>query len=156
MGRPVERSARLADPDTRRKLVRYAVTSGVNVVIGQVALALLFGLLHWSARSAAVVAATVAAFPAYWMARRWVWGRSGRSDLMKEVVPFWTLALLGLVFATVAADLGERVGTGITASRFGQTLVVMTAVLGASAVFWVFRFVVLNRLLFADRDPASD
>lgn len=153
MSRPLERLGQLTDPATRQKLFRYAVASGVNVAIGEVVLAIAFGAFHWSARSAAVLAAAVAAFPAYWLARRWVWGRSGRSHLMKEVVPFWTLALCGLGFTTVAAGMGERIAVDVSASRTGQTVIVMASVLVASGVFWVVRFVLLNRILFADRHP---
>lgn len=154
MGSPFERIPGLADPDTRRKLFRYAVASGVNVVVGEGVLALAFGVFDWSARSAAVLAASIAAFPAYFLARSWVWGRSGRSHLLKEVLPFWTLALLGLAVTTLAAGLGERIGAD-AGSRLAQTGVVMAFVLGASAVFWVVRFILLNRILFADRGDHS-
>lgn len=154
MGDRFGRIPGLADPATRRKLFRYAMASGVNVVVGEGILALAFGVFDWTARSAAVLAACIAAFPAYFLARRWVWGRSGRSHLLKEVVPFWTLALVGLAVTTVAAGLGERVGAD-AGSRLAQTGVVMAFVLGASAVYWVVRFVLLNRILFADRGPEA-
>jgi putative flippase GtrA len=155
MRNPLERLPGMADPDTRRKLFRYAVASGVNVLVGEGTLAVMFGIVGWTARSAAVLAAVVAAFPAYVLARRWVWGRSGRSHLLKEVLPFWTLALLGLVITTVAADVGERVGADAS-SRLVQTGVVMAFVLGAAAVFWVIRFLLLNHILFADRGDVPD
>jgi putative flippase GtrA len=123
----------------------------VNVIVAQVVLASTFGLLHWSARRAAVLAAVVAAVPAYWLARRWVWGRCGRSHLLKEVLPFWTLALVGLALTTWVAGAAEAVGADVTDSRLGQTMVVMGSVTAISALFWAVRFVVLNSILFADR-----
>jgi putative flippase GtrA len=141
---------------TGRKLLRYGLASVVNVIVAEAVLALAFGFLHWSARSAAILAASVAAVPAYWLARTWVWGRSGRSHLMKEVLPFWTLALLGLVLSTWVAGLAEHAGATVTDSRLGQTIILMGSVLAASAGFWALRFVVLNRILFADRDPQDD
>lgn len=146
----LQRIPGLADLHTRRKLFRYAVASGLNVIVGEGTLAVTFGVFGWTARSAAVLAAIVAAFPAYVLARRWVWGRTGRSHLLKEIVPFWTLALLGLVITTVAAAMGERAGAG-AGSRLAQTGIVMAFVLGAAAVFWVVRFLLLNHILFADR-----
>lgn len=145
----------LAGTPARRKLLRYSAASIVNVAIGEAILAIAFGVFHWSARSASVLAAVLAAFPAYWLARRWVWGRSGRSHLVKEVIPFWMLALVGLGLTTWAAGVGEAVGVDIGADRLGQTVIVMASVLGASGAFWVVRFVLLNRILFADRSPAS-
>lgn len=141
--------------DTGRKLVRYGMASAVNVVVAEAVLAFAFGLLHWSARRAAVLAAVVAAFPAFWLARRWVWGRTGRSHLMKEVVPFWALALIGLALTTWVAGIAEDAGADVTDSRLGQTIILMASVLGVSLLFWAVRFVLLNGILFADREPAS-
>lgn len=136
-----------------RKLVRYGVASVVNVVVAQAVLASAFGLLHWSARPAAVLAAVVAAIPAYWLARCWVWGRSGRSHLFKEVVPFWSMALVGLALTTWVAGVAEALGTDVTDSRGWQTVILMVGVFGISAVLWAVRFFLLNSLLFADRAP---
>jgi putative flippase GtrA len=139
---------------TGRKLVRYGLASAVNVVVAQTVLVAAFGILHWSARPAAVLAAVIAAGPAYWLARRWVWGRSGRSHLVKEVLPFWGLALLALALTTWVAGLAESLGRHLTDSRPAQTLILMGSVLGISAVIWGVRFFVLNGLLFADSAPA--
>lgn len=152
---PAARLRGLVSSDTGRKFIRYGVASVVNVVIGEAILALAFGWLHWSARSAAVLAAVLAAGPAYWLARRWVWGRSGRSHLVREVLPFWGLALAGLALTTWAAGVGEALGVDAGLGRPGQTALVMAAVLAASAAFWVVRFVLLNRVLFADRPAAG-
>jgi putative flippase GtrA len=136
--------------DSGRKLVRYGLASVINVVVAEAVLAFAFGVLAWPARRAAVLAAVVAAFPAYWLARRWVWGRSGRSHLMKEIVPFWALALFGMVLNTWVAGVAETVGARVTASRLGQTVILMGSVLGVSMAFWAVRFFLLNGILFAD------
>jgi putative flippase GtrA len=151
MHRPVAGLRTLVGTPTGRKLVRYFLASAVNVIVAEAILAFAFGFLHWTARSAAVLAGSVAAFPAYWLARRWVWGRSGRSHLVKEVLPFWTLALLGVALNTWVAGLAEAAGADVTASRLGQTLIVTGSVLVASGAFWVVRFLLLNGILFADR-----
>jgi putative flippase GtrA len=123
------------------------------VIVAEAVLAFAFGLLHWSARSAAILAASVAAVPAYWLARTWVWGRSGRSHLLKEVLPFWALAGVGLVLTTWTAGVAEHAGARVTESRLGQTIILMGSVLAVSGLFWVVRFVLLNSILFANREP---
>ena len=140
---------------TGRKLLRYFVASAVNVVVAETILAFAFGVLRWPARSSAVLAAVVAALPAYWLARRWVWGRSGRSHLVKEVLPFWALALLALVVNTWVAGVAEEVGAEAGGSRLEQTALVTGSVLIASAGLWVVRFLLLNHVLFADRVTPS-
>jgi putative flippase GtrA len=136
---------------TGRKLLRYGAASVVNVIVAQVVLAWAFGVLHWTARAAAVLAAIVAAGPAFWLARSWVWGRSGRTHLVKEVLPFWGMALLGLVLTTWVAGVAETASADLTDSRLGQTLILMGAVFGISGVIWAVKFFVLNGVLFADR-----
>lgn len=155
MRRPVVGLRTRLGTATGRKLSRYFLASVVNVIIAEAILAFAFGFLHWSARSASLLAGSIAAIPAYWLARRWVWGRSGRSHLVKEVLPFWTLALLGLALGTWVAGLAESAGADVTASRLGQTLIVVGSVLIASGAFWVVRFLLLNGVLFADRPPAG-
>jgi putative flippase GtrA len=140
---------------TGRKLLRYGIASVVNVVVAQVVLAWAFGVLNWTARAAAVLAAVVAAGPAYYLARSWVWGRSGRSHLIKEVLPFWGMALLGLALTTWVAGVAETASAGVTDSRLGQTLILMAAVFAISGVIWAVRFFVLNGVLFAERSTRS-
>lgn len=151
MRRPVVGLRTLIGTATGRKLVRYFLASAANVLVAEAILAFAFGFLHWTARSASVLAGSIATLPAYWLARRWVWGRSGRSHLIKEVLPFWALALVGLALSTWVAGLAESAGADITASRRGQTFIVVGAVFAASGAFWVVRFLLLNGILFADR-----
>jgi putative flippase GtrA len=123
------------------KAIRYTLTSVISVVISQVLLGITFGLLEWSARSANVFAVCVSAVPSYMLNRRWAWGKRGRSHLLKEVVPFWSLALLGLGFSTWAAGWAE--------GAFDRnTLAVLGASLGAFGVLWVGKFIIFNELIF--------
>lgn len=135
---------------TGQKFLRYGLASVVNVIVAEAVLAFAYGIFQWPARRAAVLATLVAAFPAFWLARRWVWGRSGRSRLFKEVVPFWGLALLGMVLTIWVAGAAEHAAADITGTRTGQTIILMASVLAASVVFWAAKFILLNRLLFAD------
>ena len=146
-------SLELLRTDIGRKVLRYGAASVVNVVVAQIVLAWAFGVLHWTARASAVLAAVVAAGPAYVLARSWVWGRSGRSHLVKEVLPFWGMALLGLALTTWVAGVAEAASTDLTDSRLGQTVILMGAVFAISGVVWAVKFFVLNGVLFADRAP---
>lgn len=142
---------------TREKLVKYLAASGVNVVVAEGVLAFAFGVLHWSARPANVLAATLATIPAYWLARRWVWGRSGPSHMVREVLPFWALAFVALALTTWIAGVAESVGVERGGTRLEQTLIVSGSVFVMSAFVWVAKFILLNKFLFADRgSPPED
>ncbi len=151
MRHPVETFRAFLGTATGRKFLRYAVASVVNLLAAEAVLVIAFGFLHWPARPTAVLAAVVAAIPAFWLSRRWVWGLTGRSHLRYEVLPFWALALAGLALSTWVAGVAEHVGAEVTTSRFVQTLILMASGLGVSGAFWVVRFLVLNGVLFADR-----
>jgi putative flippase GtrA len=130
-----------------RRLVRYSLVSAVSVVVSQIFLFL--AQFAWSARTSNIVAVCLSAIPSYQLNRVWAWGKTGRSHLMKEIVPFWGMCLLGLILSTWSADWAESHAASVTSSAVGQKLVVNIAALAAFGVLWVAKFVILNRLLFA-------
>ncbi len=131
-----------------KKLVRYTMVSGVSVVVFELLLFITFGLLHWTVTWANVFAVSVSAIPSYYLNRKWAWGKHGRSHFMKEVVPFWAMALLGLLFSTITADLSKNWADEITKTHLLRTLIVMIGTLAAFGVLWVAKFFVLNKVLF--------
>lgn len=139
-----------------RKWVRYSMVSVVAVLCSQVILALTFGVLHWSARSANMTAVGLSAVPSYWLNRAWVWKKTDRSSMLREVVPFWAMAFIGLVFSTWAADFAATHASSLSSSRGVQTVIVMAASLAAFGVLWIGKFVVLNRVLFVHDGEASE
>jgi putative flippase GtrA len=139
--------------DGGRKAIRYLVVSVLNVVLGEAVLGLSYLFLHWSVLTAAVVAVAVATVPAYFLNRTWVWGQTGRSHLVKEVIPFWALAVVYLVLSVGAAQAAEAGARRLTASRPLQTMIIMSAILIASAVLWLIRFFVLDTLIFPGGNP---
>src|SRR5215217_6750430 len=144
-----------AGPWVRRLVLRYSVVSLVSVGVFQSVLLVAFGLLHWTAPLANMVACTVATIPSYYLNRSWAWGRRGRSHLWREVVPFWALAFLGLALSTWAADLGSTLASHVTASHATTTAIVMTAALLAFGVLWVGKFAIFSTMLFGERRSGS-
>jgi putative flippase GtrA len=137
-----------------KKFVRYSMVSVVSVIVYEILLFITLGLLHWSARGANVFSVAVSAVPSYYLNRAWAWGKSGRSHFMKEVVPFWAMALLGLVFSTWAADFGKTTADQVSSIHLVRTLIVMFAGLAAFGVLWIAKFVILNKVLFAHKPGA--
>jgi putative flippase GtrA len=132
-------------------MLRSSLVSVISIAVSQSVLAVAFGMLHWTARLANVVACAVATVPSYYLNRSWAWGRRGRSYLWKEVVPFWALAFLGLAFSTWAADFASTLARQAAVSHATTTAIVMSASLLAFGVLWVGKFVIFNALLFAER-----
>ncbi len=131
-----------------RKLFRFAAVSAFNVLAGQ---AMLYGgqvLLGWPAVQANVASVCFGAIPAYLLSRYWVWEKRGRNRVLKELVPFWTLALVGFVLSTAAVWY-------VDTEWAAPPVVVNLANLTAFGVVWLVKFFLLDRFLFgADRVPA--
>ena len=81
-------------------MVRYTLVSVISVLVSLVVLFIALYFFHWSARTSNIVAVAVSAIPSYVLNRAWAWGKTGKSHLLKEVVPFWAMAFLGLVIST--------------------------------------------------------
>jgi len=121
------------------------VSVGTTLLSAAVLVALALGM-GVPAGSANVVAVCCGIAPSYLANRHWVWGRSGRSDLIREVVPFWTLALAGLVASTVAVSMvASATAHWSTASRSLALPVANLAVFGA---LWLVQFALLDHVVF--------
>ncbi|HUF16402.1 MAG TPA: GtrA family protein [Acidimicrobiia bacterium] len=123
------------------KLARFGAVSAFNVVVGQILLFSAQTALGWSPLVSNTFSVSVGAVPAYFLSRYWVWERRGRNKLMREVVPFWTLALIGFAISSLAVwQVSSRWDPG--------PLVINLTNLAAFGVVWVSKFLILDRVLF--------
>ena len=135
------------------KVFRYCGVSVFNVVFGQALLLGFYKVLEWPAAWANVAAVCISAGPAYLLSRKWVWGQTGSHSVRSEVAPFWGLALLGLMLSTVmlAEGLGLLLSTvfvGLADARWESGLAVSAANLAAFGFVWVFKFVILEKVMW--------
>lgn len=143
-----------------KKALKYTAVSVISTAFSQAAFILVYGFHAFGARGSAIFATCMGTIPSYYLNRNWAWGKSGRSHLVKEVLPFWGLALVGLVFSTWAVDFTHTHITGIR-SNVEHTAILAAAYLGAFGTLWILKFLIFNRFLFIDhhlpreeRDPA--
>ena len=124
------------------KLIRYSMASVVGVVLGQTLLQLFYSGLDWSAFASNLVAVTVSTGPVYLVNRYWVWKKKDKNSLHKELVPFWGMALLGLALSSLFVWWVEK--------RTEWAPAISAANLAGFGVIWVAKFLVLEKVLFAD------
>jgi len=117
---------------------RYLLVSALNVVNHQVLLQIGLRLFEWSGGFANVVAAMISVIPAFLLSRYWVWQVSGSASLKSEIVPFWVIAVIGLVVSSGTAQWADN--------AFGEPLLVSAASLAGYLLVWVAKFFVLNGL----------
>ena len=128
---------------------------GVSVVSTVVSVTILvaatvgLGMAAWMAN---VVATAIATVPSYHLNRRWTWGKRDASDMWREILPFWVLSFTGLVLSTIAVALADVWTSGVHfSSPVFHTLVLLTAHLSGFGLLWIAQFIILDRVLFADR-----
>jgi putative flippase GtrA len=130
------------------RLTRYATVSAIST---SVTLSLLGALVYTRAMSAGwanVVATAVGTVPSFELNRRWVWAKSGRRSVMKEVAPFCTLSLFELVISTGAVSVAARWSSASGLGHSAVTLISQGANLSTFGALWAFQYVLLDRALF--------
>lgn len=137
-----------------RKLWRYVATSAIATLVSLVALYLFYRVVKvGSAGEANVIATAIATVPSYYLNRTWAWGKTGRSDLWREVIPFWVIAFVGLVLSTLAVDVASHEAHRLSQAHEVQTILVEAANLATYGILWVGKFLLFNRVLFKAAAP---
>jgi putative flippase GtrA len=146
-----------------RKLIRFTSVSAISTIVSQLLILIFFGVTRWmGVVEATVVANCLATFPAYNLNRRWTWGKSGKSHLVKEVLPFWGMSALGIAGSFFFSLGAKAIVDGSYFVQHGQhhhhllaTLIVMAANFIAFAIFWVLKLLVFNRIFHVPSELAE-
>jgi len=137
-------------PVVQRMSRCLVVSVGTTLLSAAVLVALALGA-GVPAGPANVVAVCCGIGPSYFANRHWVWGRTGRSDLAREVAPFWILSLAGLVASTAVVAMASAIGAHWSTSA--RAVALPLANLSTFAALWLVQFAFLERVLFT---PAAD
>jgi putative flippase GtrA len=131
----------------------FAVSVGTTLLSAGVLVVLAVGLAV-PAGTANVVAVACGIGPSYVANRRWVWRRTGRGSMAREVAPFWMMSFIGLVLSTVAVAQTAALTASWPASV--RAIALPAANLAVFGVLWCAQFVVLDRIVFSpNRAPMA-
>ncbi|WP_370963496.1 GtrA family protein [Amycolatopsis sp. cg9] len=151
---------RTAEKTRRRgwaRLARAAATSVAATVLSQVVLlavlatggaAALAGALAWAA----------GAVLNFLVTRRWVWGRTGRPRVRRELLPYLAVIGLGGLASIGLTTLAGSLLARADVPHFWWVVLVDGAYVGSYAVVFVLKFTLLDRVVFgrgAARTPAT-
>jgi putative flippase GtrA len=129
------------------KIVRYTMVSVISALTSLIILTFVYGVLRlWSEVFSTLFANVMAGIPSYILNRRWVWGKSGRSHLWREILPFWVMSLTGIGFALYTATLAHNYADSHHLHHLARTALVVGANVAAFGILWVLKFLILNRL----------
>jgi putative flippase GtrA len=129
------------------RVVRYALGSVIASLVSLVAFVLVYGVFGaLSPRQSSIAASLTGMVPAYFLNRNWAWGRRDRSHLVKEVIPYLAVSVLGLVAAMWSVDAASSHVKTLTADGTLQVTLVAMAYVGTYAALWVLKFLFFNVL----------
>jgi putative flippase GtrA len=133
--------------DQGRRLFRYTLVSVASTTTSIVVIAIVYGFRIIPGEvEATIFGNLVATIPSYHLNRKWTWGKSGRSHIRKEVLPFWAIAILGIVFSIVGASYAHHLVYSHHLSHLLNTVIVEGANFVSFAVFWVLKLMIFNRI----------
>jgi putative flippase GtrA len=141
------------------KVIKYTMVSAISALTSLVILTLVYGVLHlWSEVPSTLFSNVMAGIPSYILNRRWVWGKSGRSHLWREILPFWVMSLTGIGFALVTANWAHDFANSHHLHHLARTGLVVSANVAAFGILWFLKFLILNRLFaqIADAEVGAE
>jgi putative flippase GtrA len=134
-----------------RKIIRFTAVSGISTVVSFVTITVVYGFkiiagVVW----ATIFGNVVATFPAYQLNRKWTWGKTGRSHVRKEIIPFWLMSALGITFSILGATFARHIIHSHQFPHIVNTGIVAFANLVSFGVFWVAKLKVFNHIFQVD------
>jgi putative flippase GtrA len=127
------------------KLTTYSVGSVIAAACSELTLLLCYGLLHLSPAVSSVLAWLAGALPNYWLNRTWTWGRRGRPNLRREVLPYVAIVLATVALAAAATAAVDDWLRDASSSSV-RVLVVGGTLLAVYVAMFVLRYLLLDRL----------
>ena len=130
-----------------KKLIRFTSVSVISTVVSFITSGLVYGfkLVHGQVW-ATMIGNAVASVPSYYLNRKWAWGKSGRSHLRKEVLPFWAMSALGTSFSLIGAFLVKDYTQSHGTSHLMTTVMLQAANILSFGIFWILKLVVFNKI----------
>ena len=140
-----------------RKLIRFTLVSVVTTSVSFATIVVLYGFkiipgVVW----ATLIGNVVASIPAYHLNRRWTWGKRGKSHVRREIIPFWTMTALGVLFSQLGAVWARHMIHTHHWSHLVNTALVAFMNLFAFAIFWVLKIMLFNRIFKVDELEEMD
>lgn len=131
-----------------RKIIRFTSVSAISTVVSNTTIIIVYGLKIIKGEVYATVFGNlVATLPSYYLNRTWTWGKTGKSHIRREIVPFWTMSLLGISFSMLGgAYAGQLVANHRDWPHLVATLIVAFANLASFGIFWMLKLKVFNRI----------
>jgi putative flippase GtrA len=139
----------------RIRMGRYLMGSVICTVISVVTFMVAFGFGLLGSRGASLLSSATGAIAGYYLNRTWAWGKRGKADWRRELVPYWGTIVVTAVAAALVTGLVNHLVASVTDHHGVRTLFDAAAFLGTYLVSFVVKYVVFNRLFASPGRPAD-
>lgn len=139
-------AARLLKSPLGVKLSKYTAGSVIAFVCSAIAFPIAYGLLGTGSTLATIIGWLAGAVPNYFLNRNWTWGRKGRHDVLREVLPYVVIILITVGLASLSTHYTELLVPKLTDAHWLQVGLVSGVFLLTYVVLFAARFVLLDRL----------
>ncbi|MBU6496301.1 MAG: GtrA family protein [Acidobacteria bacterium] len=157
MPRPWEQFRQWSRSHSGKKLIRFTAASAITTAVSNGTILLSYGLhVIDGIFTATLVGNLVAILPSYYLTRAWAWGKRGRSHWRREVIPYWSLSLIGIAFAMLGAAWVKEYIHDHHYQHVVNTLLVTGMNLVSFAIFWVLKILLFNRIFHTHTLEAID
>lgn len=131
-----------------RRVGGYSAGSVVAAVTSEAAFTGAYGWGHAGTVWASAAGFVGGAVPNYILNRRWAWPDRRTDHRLREALRYGIVSLVTFLASAVATHYAERQADGFTVDHGWRVALVAAAFLGVSAVFFVLKFVLYQRLVF--------
>ena len=134
-----------ARTEAGRRAIRYSAVSLVMVVCTQAFIVLFYRGLKLEPTTSNLAATMLMSIPAFALNKYWVWGKSGRAHMRREVIPFWLFTVAGWALSTGAVAM---VRSWAEPHSTEQTIMVMIASIAGFGTLWILKYLFLDKIMF--------
>lgn len=140
----------LLDHPVRRRVAKFAISSGVAAGTSAVVFPLLY-VLGFSTTACTVIAFFAGAIPNWTLNRRWTWKVQGRVAYGREVFAYLVISGATLVLLSVVTGLTDHAVRGIPAHHGVRVLIVTGSYFLVLAFLYGVRFFLYEHWIFSGR-----
>lgn len=134
-----------------KKVIRFTSVSVISTVVSNAVIFIVYGLkLIPNEIYATLFGNLVATLPSYNLNRKWTWGKKGRSHFRREIVPFWSMSILGILFSIILATVAQHLIHSHHWPHLLNTILVSFANLLSFLIFWFLKMWVFNKIFKVD------
>lgn len=137
-----------------RRFSRYTAASVVAAVVSYLVFTLMYGPLGLPSGAGLVAGFVAGLIPKYVMCRNWAWQRRGRSRIGREVIPYVSVSVAGLVFTYLLTEFLEDYIRALAQGRL-EVFLMGVAFVFSQGLFFILKFVVFDQVIFGARRRPS-